>query len=167
MTQMRAGRALGRWEPELRLELLESLSLVASWAVWGQQKVCYVEFSSHGWLCQAALLKTCPGEMVCFWPVVGACGRAVPSSCHWMERTQLRLSMCDLGCGLAFLWALAPPEPCCQSTKPASHAGLSCSEPTRSPSSPARGRLFWARQWLLGMSVQQRAQEPWNHTGLG
>lgn len=56
----------GGWEdaePELYLkEVLEMLSPVAAWAVWGQQELRYVEFSSHGWLCQAALLKMCPIE---------------------------------------------------------------------------------------------------------
>lgn len=54
----------GGWEgaePERYLEeVLEMLSLADVWAVWGQQQLCYVEFSSHGWLCQAALLKMCP-----------------------------------------------------------------------------------------------------------
>lgn len=39
----------------------------------------------------------------------------------------MTLSMRDLGYGLAFFWPLAPPEPCCQSAKPASHTGLTCS----------------------------------------
>lgn len=41
------------------------------------------------------------------------------------DNPAVTLSMCDLGCGLAFLWALAPPEPCSHSTEPVSHVGLS------------------------------------------
>lgn len=110
MTQMGAGRALGGWEPELCLEEV-------------------LEFLSHGWLCQAALLKMCPEEIGCFCQVARECRRAVPRGPLFLslggDNPAVTLSMCDLGCGLAFLWALASPEPCCQSTEPVSHVGLS------------------------------------------
>lgn len=69
--------------------------------------------------------------MGCFWPVPGECGRAVPPGSLFLSldggSPAVTLSMRDLGYGLAFFWPLAPPEPCCQSTKPASHTGLTCS----------------------------------------
>lgn len=82
-----------------------------------------MEFSSHGWLCWAALLKMYSvGNRQFLARRMWAGGAQVV---EWWREPSCD-SMCDLGCGLAFLWALAPPEPCCQSSKPASHAGLSC-----------------------------------------
>lgn len=119
------------------------LNPLATWAVWGQQELCYVEFSSHGWLCQAALLKMCPIGNGLFlanprrmWegsvqgPLFLSLDGGSPA---------VTFSMCDLECDLAFLWALAPPEPCCQRTKPASHTGLSCSRTNHVLLIPSQG----------------------------
>lgn len=42
----------------LKEKVLESLSPVASWAVWGQHELCYLEFS-HGWLCRRPFSLVC------------------------------------------------------------------------------------------------------------
>lgn len=127
---MEAGRALGGWGPELHLEEVpETLSLLPPGQCRGSKN--FVTSSSHHMAASARMpcsLKCALGEIGCFWQmqenVGGQCPGGLSSSLSG-ENPAVTLLMCDFGCGLAFLWALAPPEPCCQSTEPVSHAGLS------------------------------------------
>lgn len=108
----------------------------------------------HGWLCQAALLlnvRPIGNRLFLEGPEenVGGLGPEAPPSHRRAERWRMpavTLSGGNLGCGLASLWNCAR-QTLCQSTKPASHARLSCSSPTRSSPTWVRGH-FWARQWL-------------------
>lgn len=150
MPENRVGRRGKHFHrPGWRMENLswKHPSSTASWAAWGQQDRCSVEFS-HGWVCWAALLL----EMLSIAKGLFLASRSGWPVARWRSGGESPAVTLDVQPCMRFglSLALALPEPCCQSAKPASHAGRAPREPIRSSSAPARDHRPWARQWLWG-----------------
>lgn len=121
------------WEPAPRLEgeALAAQSPVASGHVGTAGTLLHGVCHTAGSARLPFSFNCAPWEMGRSWPVLGRMGQGSaqrPLSCHWAERW--REPSCDSPyVTLDVVWSFSGPwlsEPCCQSTEPASHTGLSC-----------------------------------------